>query len=62
MNLNSLKPAWQQFRFLNSMPSMEKDEILFIIERAEEVRVNNTHRYLINTLMFTILIISCQGG
>jgi hypothetical protein len=62
MNLNSLKPAWQQFRFLNSMPSMEKDEILFIIERAEEMRIYNTHRYLINTLMFTILIISCQGG
>ena len=61
MNLNNLKPAWQQFRFLNSMPSIEKDEILFIIERAQEVR-NNTHRYLINTLMCTVLIISCQGG
>ncbi len=62
MNLNSLKPAWQQFRFLNSMPSMDKDEILFIIERAEEMHINNTHRYLINTLMFAVLIISCQGG
>jgi len=62
MNLNNLKPAWRQFQLLNSMQSMDKEEILLIIERAEEMSINNIHRYLINAIMFTVLIISCQGG
>ncbi len=62
MNLNNLKPAWRQFRLLNSMQSMDTEEILFIIERAEEMSISYIHRYLINGIIFTILIISCQGG
>ena len=62
MNLNNLKPAWQQFRLLNSMQSMDKEEILFIIERAERVGISKVHKYLINSIVFTVLIICCQGG
>jgi hypothetical protein len=62
MNLNNLKPAWRQFRLLNSMQSMDKEEILFIIERAEEMSISKIHRYLINSIMFTVLIICCQAG
>jgi hypothetical protein len=62
MNLNNLRPAWRQFRLLNSMQSMDKKEILLIIERAEEMTVSDIHRYLINSIMFTVLIIFCQGG
>lgn len=62
MNLNNLKPAWRQFQLLNSMQSMDKEEILLIIERAEEMSISNIHRYLITAIMFTVLIIGCQGG
>jgi hypothetical protein len=62
MNLNNLKPAWQQFRVLNSMQPMDKDEILFIIERAEEMSMSKINSSLINFIMFAILIICCQGG
>lgn len=62
MNLNSLKPAWQQFRLLNSMQSIDKEEILFIIERAEYRRISKIPRYLINSIILTVLIICCQGG
>jgi len=62
MNLNNLKPAWRQFRLLNSMQSIDKQEILFIIERAEDMRIGKMHRSLINSILFTALIIFCQGG
>ncbi len=62
MNLNNLKPAWRQFRLLNSMQSMDREEILFIVERAEEMSIRKIHKYLINSIVFTVLIICCQGG
>ena len=62
MNLNNLKPAWRQFRLLNSMQSIDKDEILFIIERAEEMSISKIHKYMINSIMFTVVTICCQGG
>jgi hypothetical protein len=62
MNLNNLKPAWRQFRLLNSMQSMDKEEILLIIERAEEMSISKIHRYLINSVIFTVLTICCQAG
>ena len=62
MNLNNLKPAWRQFRLLNSMQSMDKEEILFIIGRAEDMRISKIPRGLINSIMFAVLTIFCQGG
>jgi hypothetical protein len=62
MNLNNLKPAWRQFRLLNAMPSMDKEEILSIIERAEEMSVSKIHKGPINAILFTVLTICCQGG
>jgi hypothetical protein len=62
MNLDNLKPAWRHFRLLNSMQSMDREEILFIIERAEHASIGKIHKCLINSIMFTVLIICCQGG
>ena len=62
MNLDNLKPAWRQFRLVNSMQSMDKEEILFIIERAEEMSISKIHKYLMSSILFTVLTICCQGG
>lgn len=62
MNLDNLKPAWQQFRLLNAMESIDKNEILFIIEQAQDLGVSKTHPVLINFIMFAVFSICCQGG
>ncbi len=61
MNLNDLKPAWKQFRLLNSMSTIRQSEILAIIEQ-EDLAVSKLHRWLINLAMFLALVICCQGG
>jgi len=62
MNLDNLKPAWRHFQSLNAMESLNKNEILLLIEKAAEMRLGNIHRYLTSTIMFAVLIIFCQGG
>lgn len=62
MNLNNLKPAWRQFRLLNSVQLMDQEEILAMLERAEGMAVNKTNRFLMHTIMFIVLTCCCQGG
>jgi hypothetical protein len=44
------------------MEAVDKKEILSIIERAEDFGARKIHRSLINVIVFTVLVISCQGG
>ncbi len=62
MNLNNLKPAWQQFQLLNSMQSIDKEEILFIIERDEAKPTGRVHKFLMTSVMLIVLTVCCQGG
>lgn len=62
MSLDNLKPAWRQFRLLNSMQSLDMEEILLMMETPKERRLNKIDRWLINTIMFTVLTICCQAG
>jgi hypothetical protein len=62
MNLDNLKPAWQQFRLLNSMQPMAQEEIIFIINRAEDMSASKIHRFLMGSVMFIILAVCFQGG
>jgi hypothetical protein len=62
MNLSNLKPAWQQFRLRNSLQPLSHQEILFILESAEGMAVNKTHRLMVNTLVFVVYTFCCQGG
>lgn len=62
MNLSNLKPAWRQYRLMNSMQSVDHAEVLSIIDRAEGMMVSTTHGYLINSTMFMVLTLFCQGG
>ncbi len=62
MNLDNLKPAWRQFKLFNSMQSVDQNEILSIIERAERQTTSRLPIFVINTIMFIMLTVSCQGG
>jgi hypothetical protein len=62
MNLNDLKPAWRQFVVLNSMQSMDQNEILSLIEQADRQAVRRLPGFLATTIMFIILTVCCQGG
>ena len=62
MNLSDLKPAWRQFRLLNSLEWMDQEEILYIIKRTQHLTGNSLQRMLFNAAMFIILMICCQGG
>ncbi len=62
MNLNNLKPAWQQFRLVNSMTAIDTAEILLLIDRAEDASVNKFHQYFINAIVFAVITICCQAG
>jgi hypothetical protein len=61
MNLNNLKPAWRQFVLFNSIQPIDQDEILFIIERAEQ-QTRRLPKFLTSTMMIIILTVCCQGG
>lgn len=62
MNLNNLKPAWQQLKVLNSMRLTDQEEILLMLERAEEITTDKTNRFLMYTLVFIVLTFCSQGG
>jgi hypothetical protein len=62
MNLNSLKPAWRQFRLVNSMTSVDAAEIVLLIERAEEASVSKIHQYFVSAILFAVITICCQAG
>ena len=62
MNLDNLKTAWQQFRFLNSMQLMEQHEILQLLENGENKTANKSRSLLIHTALFILITLCCQGG
>lgn len=62
MKLSNLKPAWRQFRFVNSMQPMDRAEILWMLERVEGTVASKTHRYIINAIVCVVLIFCCQAG
>ena len=62
MQLSDLKPAWKQFQFLNAMQHIESEEILLIIEHAENANKTKLQRGIFNAVMFIVITIFCQGG
>jgi hypothetical protein len=62
MNLNNLKPAWRQFQFLNSMERMDREEILFMLDKAEGMAIRKTNRLVMHAMTFLVLTCCCQGG
>lgn len=63
MNLDDLKPAWQQYKLHSSLEGMSQQSILEIIDNTkEEIYEQSGIRLVANLAMFLILLIGLQGG
>ncbi len=62
MQLNDLKPAWKQLKFLNSMQHIDSNEILSIIDSQENSSNSKAHTVLLKVVSFIAIIFFCQGG
>lgn len=62
MNLENLKPAWRQNVLFNSMDTIDQNELLSIIEKAEYSASRKITRQLATMFMFLILTVCCQAG
>jgi hypothetical protein len=61
MNLNKFRPAWDQFRLMNSLHPVTEDEVMRIIETKDRGITLMFRRMVRNTAMYSFLIICCQG-
>lgn len=61
MQLNDLKPAWNQFKFSNALHDLDTHEVLSIIAEPEP---SSTHPYrmLIKAVVFLVITFFCVGG
>ncbi len=62
MLLNNLKTAWKQLKIINTIPPIESNEILSIIEEHENLNNNKIYRVLYRLVIFFFMTILCQGG
>lgn len=62
MQLDDLKPAWQQFKLLSAMHPLDANEILFMIEHPESTDKTKLQKVLYALVMFMAIAIFCQGG
>ena len=61
MNLNKFKPAWSQFRLMNSLSPIKDDEVMRIIETPRNRMAMIFRSMIRHTAMYSFLIICCQG-
>ncbi len=62
MQLDDLKPAWQQFKLLSTMHPIDANEILSMIEHPESIAKTKLQKALYTMVMFMVIAIFCQGG
>jgi len=62
MQLNNLKPAWQQFKLLNEMQHIASEEILSMIELQDDKDTSIRQKVLFKVAIFIVITILCQGG
>jgi hypothetical protein len=62
MQLENFNPAWRQLKLLNAMQHVGANEILAIIEDAENTDSPKFPRVLFTLVMFVVVTVFCQGG
>ena len=62
MNLNSLKPAWRQFKLLNSLLVINEEEIALILDTAQGKTLSWSSRFLMHIAISIVLMFCSQGG
>ncbi|MEQ9423931.1 MAG: hypothetical protein RJQ09_05905 [Cyclobacteriaceae bacterium] len=61
MNIDNLRPAWQQFKIQHSLSELSQDEILEMV-MAKEEQVSNKFQKLYNHFAWLLILLICQGG
>jgi hypothetical protein len=63
MNLDKLKPSWDQFKVISGMESIEESEILSCLKpKKQEIHFRISRRMAQNALLFSFLIMTISGG
>ena len=62
MNLTKLRPAWNQFKAVNSLIDINETEILFALEPKKSVLSNYTTKVVQNIVAYSFLILALNGG
>ncbi|MGB3467568.1 MAG: hypothetical protein WBA74_19940 [Cyclobacteriaceae bacterium] len=62
MQLDRLKPAWEQFKSMNMVQHPDANEILLILEELESDNGGKLSGVVVKIVIFTILTLICQGG
>ncbi len=62
MQLNKLKPAWNQLKLASAMQQIDSNDILAIIEGQENTKATKAKRVLLNIVMVIVITIFCQSG
>lgn len=61
-DLNKLATTWQHFKVINKLDTIEADEILDIIGRAETVPFTNNRMVVFQqSLLICLLFLFCQS-
>lgn len=62
MQLNDLKSAWEQLQVVNNLRHLETSDVLFLIEKSEDLKKLRAQRVFAQIVVFVVLTILCQGG
>lgn len=63
MNLDKLKPSWEQFKVIHAMDEIDESEILSCLEpKKQETHFRISKRIAQNALVFSFLIMTLSGG
>ena len=62
MNLNDLKPAWQQLKLMNAMDPLEVNDVLLAIDQAETSKTHKVRQTVLAVIMFVTFTIILQSG
>ena len=62
MNLDDLKPAWRQYKLSQAMEPLEVNEVLSLIDLAEDTRTTRVRWVVLNLVLFLSITFMITGG
>ena len=62
MNLDDLQPAWRQYKLSQAMEPLEVNEVLSLIDLAEDTRTTRVRWVVLNLVLFLSITFMITGG